>query len=88
MDGIETKVYCPACKAVIELCLRKNAMDELMKVINHVKGVIFSEPAKPSQYKDIRYFGRKECSCGKVIEINFSVEAHAKRSIFQRDLKI
>ena len=88
MDGIQTKVYCPVCRSVVEICLRKNLIGGVVEFFKHMQGVFSLMPEKPLPDKDVLYRGRKECSCGKVIEITFNIEAHTKRNIFQRNLEI
>jgi hypothetical protein len=69
MDGIQTKVYCPACGKEIELLLERQEMPNeriigFMRMLNMPVG------------DETAYRGETECSCGKAIKIIFTIEVY------------
>jgi len=82
MDGIQIKVYCPVCREVIEMCLRKNLVKDLVDFFKSIQNFFQPQNEKPPTDKEVSYRGGKVCSCGNVIDMTFTIEAHPKRGIF------
>ena len=68
MNGIQTKVFCPACGNEAEMLLEKeNIPDGLFKVLRGMGLPVGNETA---------FKGEVECRCGNIVKITFVIEAY------------
>lgn len=70
MDGIQTRVYCPACKKeTVVLLERQDVPDGLTRLMRNIGIPVGNETV---------YKGETECSCGEIVKMTFLIEAHQK----------